>query len=287
MAERKFAVSSDSSSLLGNPKYWEEVWRPAIQHERFAGFEMLGWLWAGKFLVEPAKDLNLKIIGIHGRTGGIHDQYALLDRAVLGGLNYLLLPTPKLVEHFKNLKYILIHGPELRIKENRLAITENAKSINTLYIENHLRPGALGSALEAARELRADGVNAGVMFDLFHFARAYDHRKNGNGLGDIWPRILSNLDMLYTQKDDEGKKIPVSIHLPLGTNKGDSLNFEEITPQMWRDLAEALKARPETLVVIENQQAFPANIVMIASWRDSQRKRNTKMLETLDKHGVI
>ena len=151
-----FGVSTDVAGVLGGPKAWKEAWAPAMTQERFLGFEMLGWRWINPLLVQ-AQEQGLNVVGIHGRTGGVHDTYGLKDRITLGTLNRILIDTPELVTHGYEAAYVLIHAPETRFPKNLKAIVghdpEHTPTVRRLFIENHIRTGGLGSAKEVAHNI--------------------------------------------------------------------------------------------------------------------------------------
>lgn len=289
-----FATSADSSGLLGTPEEWEGVWGFLRNDPRWRGFEMYPWrlpgmdaMWSWTdFLFKRAESLGCNVVGIHGRTGGIHESYTLGGRLEMGVINGLMLPTADLVRKYgAKVNYLLIHGPEVRLAENRVALKEKTDGINMLYVENHIRPGALGAAVEVARELRHDGVNAGVMFDLVHYLIAYDHR--GGNFRDVWEQMLVTIAWAGNQTDKKGL-LPFGIHLPVGTNREDSLMIDSIDETMWRDLGQVIDVRPDTLVVLENQQAgLMGKVHQGAGSRNKQERRNKILIDMLTDNGVI
>ncbi len=290
--ERQLVVSTDSSGMFGTPNHWQDVWGFAKEDSRFAGFEMLGWggrmrFWTD-FLIENAEKTGCNIVGIHGRTGGLHDAYSFSHRVVLGTLNNLLIPTPELVTRYgSQVSYILVHGPELRLHPNRVAIHENRYKIRQLCIENHIRPGAVGSALELVRELRFDGVNAALTFDLFHYASAHDHRPRGNGFAEVWRETMRTVDWILKETDANGEPIPVKFHIPMGLNPEDSLPISEINDNMWCEFGDRLDGHPGLQVVIENQQQGRDLLRTTPRSRAAQRDRNKILVDTLTDARII
>lgn len=292
--ERGFATSADSSGLLGTPRVWEQVWGFLRDDPRWRGFEMYPWRLSGmdrvwdwtEFLLRQAEDLGCNVVGIHGRTAGIHESYTLRNRLMMGVINALLLPTPDLIERYgSRVDYLLIHGPEVRLVKNRMALRQGADRVKLLYIENHIRPGALGAAVEVARELRQDRVNAGVMFDLVHYLNAYDHRDEG--FRGHWETMLAAIEWASNQRDVGGRLLPFGIHLPLGTNPEDSLMIDKIDSGMWKELGRVVNSQPDVLVVLENQQAGMGRVYVDAASQRRQERRNRMLVDMMKDNGVI
>ena len=165
--ENKIVISTDSTALFGNAKKFDTVWGFLKQPDKPIQVEAIGWKWL-PLLLPGYKEINVKIKGIHGKTGGIHDAYSLFDRLKLGVLNQLLISNNKLVEMNGTLDYILVHSPQIiKLKERQL-IQKLATKINTIFVENHLHVGALGCARENVINLTQHGVNAGLMIDFGH-----------------------------------------------------------------------------------------------------------------------
>ena len=87
--------------------------------------------------------------------------------------------------------------------------------------------------------------------------------------------------------DCNGKPIPIAFHVPIGTRKIDSLDFSEITDDMWRGLASRIKRREDAFVVIENQQVGLDVILTSSKSRRIQKDRNDRLIGKLDSVGVI
>jgi hypothetical protein len=252
------------------------------EDSNFAGFEAIAWKWIHP-LLHLASQRDLNVVGLHGRTGGIHDSYSYPDRFVLGMLNLILANTFDVINYSPHVEYILFHAPEFKNESIAHYLKNGSPKPKLVFIENHLRTGAEGSALAVARDLRLDSVNAGVMFDLYHYYRRQDHPTDPY---IRWERTLSTLSWLLHQTDDAGSPIPVGIHLPIGTNPHDSLPVASIDTNMWCDLGCLIKEHPELpYIVIENQQgglggALPLHL-------DSQRDRNRRIVDCLHDTGVI
>lgn len=283
---KTFLVSTDSTGFFGRPMHWKKAWEFAWQDSAFGGYEAIAWggqmtAWTD-YLLENAKELGCNVVGLHGRTGGIHETYGGFDRVILGTLNRFILPTPDLIKRAPSVDYILIHGPELRNESYHRLLREKTSQVKLLYVENHLRPGADGQALSVAQDLRMAGVNAGVMFDLFH---DFMHRRLNGDIASSWNKTLFKLRQVLEQKDFEGQAIPVGIHVPVGTKVGDSLPFDAMTPSMWQNLGSLMQTRKDIRVVIENQQTGLGNVMPIQL--ASQVDRNRRIVDVLRSANII
>ena len=282
-----FGVSTDVGGVLGGPKAWKEAWAPAMTHERFLGFEMLGWKWMNPLLTQ-ASEQGCNIIGIHGRTGGVNDTYGLKDRIVLGTLNRILINTPELVTHGHEVGYVLIHAPEARVTKNLAAIVgndpEHKPTVKRLFVENHIRTGRLGSAKEVAQYLNGEGVSTGVMIDLVHLMNAYDHR---NSFADQWRFCLPLVQKTFEEFSTYSPDIKLGLHVPVGTKIDDSLPLDQITPAMWQDLTSIIHTRSDAIVIIENQQEGRGSIRASQKSLRTIRSRNEMIIDVLGENGVL
>lgn len=290
---RTLVGSTDSSGMFGWPQHWKDIWGFALSDPRFKGFEMVGWggrhmrFWT-EFLIKNAQKTGCNIVGIHGRTGGLHDTYSLLHRIQLGTLNHLIIPTTDLVRRYgTKFSYILVHTPELRLRENRVVIHEHRGDIRQLSVENHIRPGAVGSALELVRELRRDGVNAALTFDLVHYTTAHDHRPRTNGFRDTWNDMLRTVDWILGERDASGAPIPVNFHVPVGVNPADSLPTREITDAMWSALGARLDGRDDVRIVMEYQSSGTHLFLTTPKARHEISGNLERSVEALDRACVI
>lgn len=284
-----FGVSTDAAGVLAGPGDWRRVWDHVEDHENFLGLEVLGWRWAPVLLERN----TLPVIGVHGRTGGIHDCYNIPHQATLGLLNGLILSTPELVtEYGARDGYVLIHSPEIRKTVNYIAITGDEENgiprpdINLLFIENHIRPGALGAAVESALKLRARGVRVGVMMDVFHLLSEYDGHES---LNERW---ADSLHLMHHQLEALAKypDVRIGFHIPMGTKVDDSLPIAQLSPNMWRDLGNVMhctQERGDIVVVIEDQQAGLGAIGGSPTMRNKVRSYNQMIFDLLGENGVI
>lgn len=277
-------VSTDSSGVLGVPRHWEEVWEPAMKHKKFAGFEVISWIWICK-LLEKADKEGLKIGGFHGKTG--NDLYSgkFTDRSLTKIVNMMLMPTNRLIDNFGNDGgYVLLHEPEIRRHTNDLG--KNGRVINDLRIENHPNPSSLEKTYEVVCRLRERGVNAGLMIDLFHLFEEFIRGGNNDRCEVIWGKVRESVDNLLNVIDSRNDPTPVSFHVPLGLNKKDSLPTALLTDEVFRDIAK-MTNRKGVFVVLENQQDGLNMLMTTEKSRKRQKDRNEGLLNLLVKYGVI
>jgi hypothetical protein len=201
---------------------------------------------------------------------------------VLSALNRIILPTPKLITYRDQVEYILVHGPELKNNHHLELVEATLNAETTIFIENHIRPGSDGTALSIANDLRVSGVNAGVMFDLFHYFRRF----NGHlSLEERWQKTVQRLQWHFRQLDENAQSIPIGIHIPVGNNRFDSLPVEAITLSMWRGLGTIINRYSPAQIIIENQQAGFAGAVPIKLLE--QYERNRRIIDILRRAQVI
>ena len=283
MAER-FMVSTDSSGVLGVPEHWKEVWEPAIEHKNFAGFEAISWIWICG-LLEKADKEGIKIGGFHGKTGNNLCSSSRSDRLLTGIVNSMLMTTDNLFHNFgNNGGYVLIHEPEIIKHEADLG--KRKSRINDLRIENHPNPGSLEETYKVVSRLRENGINAGLMVDLFHLFNEFVKRGNNDRPRVIWSKVRKRVGNLLDEIDSRNDPIPVSFHVPVGLNKNDSLPTTLLTREVFRDIAR-MTDRKGTFVVLENQQGGLNMIITTEKSRKRQRDRNEELLNLLVKHSVI
>lgn len=284
--ERQFIVSTDSSGLFGTPAVWKEVWSNAFKHPRFKGFEMIGWggkfrLWT-EYLVREAQKTGCNIVGIHGRIGNeeTHDPYKNL-KALVG--NNLIIDTPFLVKRYGGkLNYILLHAPELETAQAQQFVVDNSHLIRQIYIENHLSASSFGKAVEIAQQLHWNGVNSGIMFDMFHYYNSHDQKSSSiNRWEELIYRVRWLLETTHVRED-----IPLGIHVPVGTNTVDSFP-EDITNDMWLDVGMITKDYPEVMLVVENRQSGVNQLMLTKKEIMLQKERNNKILDKFSDCGLI
>lgn len=279
--ERKFGVSTDSSGVLGTPETWRGVYGFLMNEKNFLGFEMLGWRWA-KSLLKLAADNDVKIVGIHGRMG-LKDGFAKGFRQNLRikSLEFTLNNTATLLNLHSG--YLLLHETEAGNRAEEIA-NAKATSCNTLFVENIPDVSSLEGTLKTAADLASSGVPSGVMFDLQHYAFELMRTPNTN---HTWDRVLNALDKTLETLESKKPKIRAGIHLPIGEDAIDSLSFDQMSFDMWLDLTAILNKHPQTITIIENQQAGINQAIVLGKSIKRQRAINETKINRLFQTGIL
>ncbi len=263
--EKWFALSTGSLGPFANLSDLECAWgKEVLEMLNFAGPEVIAWRGWKKTLSE-AQEMGLRVAGIHGRTGG----EGLIRRC----LDASLAPTSDLLSQGKkDGPYVLIHESEARKEEVKEGVIKRAKGL--IMIENSTGSCSLESVVEMVEFLRSQNVEAKLMFDLFHYYRYLQ-----SGLEEGWRKTLDKLEEMLSLEAIMG-----GIHLPLGTDLGDSFPLEQISRGMWMRLKN-IREDLELLLVVENQQEMPGALMpMIVR---GQRERNGGMIKILGDEGII
>lgn len=282
--EKKFIVSTGSAGALADPLLWRKLWPEIETDERFGGFEMIGWgdlFWdRTSYLLDKAAQLGIKVAGIHGRIGTVTEGRSLASKIRIKLINNFLVSTRALLSTYtKEVDYVLVHQPEMFIPVNIKAALLNKAKIKLLFLENNPSKGSLEKALDKIKELRTSGVNAGLTFDLYHFFKTLPRGE----FETDWHETLQKLQELTQQSAKEN--FPMAVHIPVGTDLGDSFPMEEMTDSSWQDLGWILK-KENLRIVIENQQSN-GRLFLNKSQISSQVKRNQLILAKLSQTGVI
>ncbi len=281
---KELVLSNDSTGVFGTSQTFEKVWG-FIKDEHainFGGIEAVGWKWL-PLLIPGYQHIEVKVKGVHGKTGGIHEAYNVFDRLKLGSLNKILLPNVNLIELNGIVDYILVHSPQIiKLKERKL-IHSLKNAIKTFYVENHLHTGALDSARANVNSLRLAGVNAGLMIDWGHVVTSEFNHTNDFNTGFIQSVDTVRRNILELQKVDVN--IPISFHLPMG--KSDCLPMDLMTADHWKMIADTVDLSNNGFVVVENQQAVYESFLLSHNMALKQRFENEKRLQLIKDHKII
>jgi len=267
--ERQICVSTDAAGAFGNPEKVRSLWPKGMD----LGLEVLGWQWLN--LSDLVKQDENSVVGIHGRMGKIPD---CSKSPVWTIVDEFLIPSRELIRMGSNVAYILVHEGEGAAKKE--IFIKSAEQIRCLMVENSRSVGSIGQTIGLVEELRRGGVETGLMFDLYHF---FGTLRNNDDIGVKWAKTMKKLDEVFSSLN--GAEIPVGIHLSVGTDRSDSLPFEEMTCEMWRKLGHLIHENQLGVLVIENRQRFPGWLWPINV--RNQRARNERIVETLGEGGVI
>lgn len=282
MAGREFFISNDSTGMFGTATTFDRVWGFA-KGSNFAGVEAIGWKWL-QYLMPGYKSLGIKKIGIHGRTGGVHDPYNFYERFKLQMINQFILPTDSLLKLNYDVEYVLVHAPELRdtVSADLVAMMQNCNN-KTIFVENHLRPGALDATRAIVIDLRKDKINAGLMIDFLHVLKFENpHAVN---FSQAWQRTTEKILRNIQEAQREDPLMPIGFHVPIGVE--DGLPSELMTDSEWKDIAELVMSAPNAKVRLENQQKFVNSFILTPKMARAQREENERKFEILVKNQVV
>lgn len=282
--EREFGVSFDRAGVFGNTDDWLRTSSYLINEKRFTGVEMIGWTWSQKLMESLNKDLNIRTIGIHGRTGDSGD--GLYDSIKLKVLNGLIFDVNDLIKvgYEQNVDYILLHQPVLNTEEARKLIVDSRESIKCLMIENHLHPGAIKVATDDVQKLRCKGVNAGFTCDISHSVNTED----GGYLNDpklIWKLTMDRSQNAIRKLKEIDPTIQINLHLSLG--ESDCIPKEYRCQEYLKDIADILLTYPDIYIIFEGQQEFQNSFKLTSEMAKQQRYRNKEQFDLCVESGII
>jgi len=225
------------------------------------GVEFLPFRFNHQRIRQALKKFNIPIIGIHGPLAWntpdkntFEKVYATLFTNVMPSVN----TTFKITAQTKP-SYLLFHEPNLGKCCFSRQLNSYLKQENTptILLENVYRPGSLRISVNQAKKL-LNQTQAGIMIDLVHllmevmesfnFFSDYRRQLNSKNMTNYWHKMLWSMDKALEQ-------IPVAgLHIPIGTNR-DSLPWELITNEHWRQLAKLLDKHQDRLITftLENQ----------------------------------
>lgn len=284
MPVAKWEVSSDAVGVFGPLHGLKDIYGSAMEKPNFAGIELIGWLWLNS-LIRQSEESQIPVEGVHGRTGGVHDSYHLHDRIQLGALNELIVSTPTLVSKYApRFPYTLIHGPELRHLPHLEAIrNSNNGSEHSLFIENHIRPGSFGDATEKAKRLYRDGIQSGVMIDLYHYIETFP---NCVTLSERWDHLVidiaETLDFIATNYPN----LAVGFHVSIGTKRNDSLPLKDLNRGHWLAFKSSIDGE-DVRVVFENQLEGKGSVYATKKARLEEHDRVMPIIDMFDNIGII
>lgn len=278
-----FIVSSDCVGRFGDPNETDNVWDFAKREEGFLGVEVIAW----KNIVRNFDRLiqgKLKVAGLHGRMGR-HKSEPLGSKLRSSALDSNIVGVDELLKEAPKTSYVLMHSAYLDNPQVKEKVTENVKSIRTILIENHVHKGALNEALGHAFSLRKNGVNAGIMIDIVHYF--YETGKKPKEFSLYWSDMVLAVERTIEAAKKEDPKMPIGIHIPVGTREDDSLFMDGIEAKQWQKLAGIIHDRPNTPVILENQQDGLGLYFLTAEDALTQKNRNEKNFKNLVRNEVI
>jgi hypothetical protein len=265
---RKHAIvaSDDIVGVFGNPAHSLEFWRKATG-DASVGLEVLAWINLPHFHPEVFQGSAENVGGYHGQTGKIPFDWGDIIESLLGpALNKMIIPNDELLPHIAPVAarrsgeqtYLLNHGPAAMkwLAQEDITLPPGV----THLIENHIDENAFDKALAAKQLSQEKGFRTEFVFDIVHSLRSRPHIKD----------YKENWAIMLAEFARAGRCL---VHLPFGTNEGDSLHLDEVTPQMWKQLGKIIQ-RNDDYVIIEHQQGS----LRKKFWANPTHKRNAPLL---------
>ena len=240
-------ISTDSIGFLGQPEQFNDLYHEYFQKKIFDGVEVIAVkpLSRLKNIISTLEKNKIKVISLHGRTGG-ENQLPFFYRIMMTIVNKCLLNSSEILSGFPR-QDILFHTPYSQNLEVEKMIV--IKKPRHLILENH-RIGKKGieETIKQINFLRKKGINVSGLIDIYHFV----YGTSTNLLKKNWLKIVKELEMYFRIKDENDKPFFNSVHFPIGTRISDSLPIEEITNDMLSLFSEKITPYLDRFV-IENQ----------------------------------
>lgn len=275
----RFAISTDIVGVYGNPEDVIGFLKKVGIDPHLVGIEVLAWMHIFKNYTSFFEYFGCQVAGIHGQTGTTLEKG--VDRAddwKVWLLNKYIHDVPEMLaianwvsETHQHPVYTVVHGP--RAQRLHAADLQSANQEVIPAVENHVDRNAFGQTQAIVSKLNSEGARSGFVFDVAHFLKE----------GTMYPNLQKWHEMIAVL-DSLGQCI---IHLPIGTAAHDSLPFEQVTDDMWRELARVIQ-KNHCFVTLEHQHSqFLANI--IANPQDNPQIINAyqKKLKKLVDMGIV
>ncbi len=236
-----FSVSTDNAGLFGNPKnavsFWETVTTQLTGHSVPFGLELLAWRHLPIATVLNMPEIKQRFAGCHGRIGtridieGTKLQRTLLKKkialynSVLHKSVSLLHTMATSTEDWEQKPYLLLHEPEVEMLVLTNSLTGVPRAI-PIGVENSIDDPKLERTRLAVSQLEALGFEAVPVFDLAHFLTCHSSLSKP---ATIWGDVLAQFNE------------QMMVHLPIGFNVSDSLDYKQTNNGMLHELASAIK----------------------------------------------
>jgi hypothetical protein len=274
-------ISTDSIGFLGQPEQFNDLYHEYFQKKIFDGVEVIAVkpLSRLKNIISTLEKNKIKVISLHGRTGG-ENQLPFFYRIMMTIVNKCLLNSSEILSGFPR-QDILYHTPYSQNLEVEKMIV--IKKPRHLILENH-RIGKKGieETIKQINFLRKKGINVSGLIDIYHFV----YGTSTNLLKKNWLKIVKELEMYFRIKDENDKPFFNSVHFPIGTRISDSLPIEEITNDMLSLFSEKITPYLDRFV-IENQVKNIGLIYLTKSMMERTKKRNKINIDRLQKAGLL
>lgn len=274
-------ISTDSIGYFGNPMQFITLYKTYFDDHTFDGVEAIAVKNLSRLnnLIFKLDKNNIKVLSLHGRTGG-ENQLPFFYRLTMTVVNKMLLNSRQILSNFSRLG-ILFHTPNSQIKSVEEEILKFRPK--NLFLENH-RTGKQGieETIKQVTYYRKKGINAYGLIDIYHYA--YNFKTDY--LKKHWPRIIKELKNYFLIKDENNTKIFNSVHFPIGTRISDSLPIEEMTDKMLRLFAKEITPLIDRFI-IENQVKNFGLVYSTKTRIEKIKKRNQINILRLKKTGLL
>src|SRR3989344_2219596 len=230
--------------------------------------------------LQRATLLNMNVISIHGRTGIPADWNPLEADSLLWLINQMTPPSEFLLAKYGDSHDILVHACAFLRKPQLYAqVNELQSPIQKLWIENHPYPKGVTDAVDVviALQLLSNPVNAGLTYDLFHALKnTYEDKQTFRA---SWKHILQEILRIK-----ETEKIPIGLHIPIGTKVDDSLPVDWMDTAMWQDLAPLILDANIERILFQHQ--FATLNAYAVPFPRQVKAANQRLLELADQQFV-
>ncbi|MBI5127035.1 hypothetical protein HZA76_01100 [Candidatus Roizmanbacteria bacterium] len=274
-------ISTDSIGLLGRPEQFVYLYKNYFEDGTFNGAEAIAFRPVSKLvnLISVLKKNRIKVISLHGRTGG-ENLLPFIYHVMMVGVNKTLLNAKETLANFSK-KDILFHTPYSQnpLVEKMILRFPPKK----LLFENHrIGKAGIDDTIKQISYYRQKGINVFGLIDIYHYVYALPTEF----IKTNWTAIVNELEKFFKLKDKKNQPYFNAVHFPIGTRLSDSLPIEEMSDQMLELFAEKITPYLDRLV-IENQVKNLGLIYSTKSMLKKQKQRNRINIKRLVKTGIL
>ncbi len=274
-------ISTDSIGWLGKPEQFVYLYKNYFEDGTFDGAEAIAFRPLSKLLklISVLKKNKIKVISLHGRTGG-ENLLPFIYHVMMIAVNKTLLNARETLANFFA-RDILFHTP---YTENP-AVEEMILRFppKTLLLENHrIGKAGIDDTLKQVDYYRKKGINAFGLIDIYHYVYALPTEF----IKTNWTAIVTELEKFFKLKDKKNQPYFNAVHFPIGSRIDDSLPIEEMNDQMLELFAKKITPFLKRLV-IENQVKNLGLVFSTKSMLKKQKQRNRINIKRLLKTGIL
>lgn len=293
-----FYISNDH--VGGNNPKLQEGYGPVLEHAEYgnviSGLEALHFTRA-MLRAKPMNEktnaaIGIPIVGIHAEPGINKSNRRFIYQASSYAITYLLMQdvgtSVNVAGSLPDCTYLLVHDTTVPTTESQSRLANHAQSANlALTVENEKHPAGLVNAVDAARNLNTMGVHdVSLTVDLFHLY-VQDGIPQDSKQG--WQTMKTHVMRLYENQDID--YMPIHFHLPLGPDFNDAFNYEDLTHEQWKDLAQLVTLANDrtgnTHVVLENKPTYAQLLYMAGLNRyDTFSERNLEIVRQIKDYDI-